>query len=599
MKQILVTTSWDDGHMLDARLAELLKKYGIKGTFYIAPENYESKPENRLSNAQIKKISTDFEIGAHTMTHAHLTKISDAEAYSEIVDSKKYLEEVTGQEVLSFCYPRGEYHQRHVAMVRDAGFAYARTIGRFSSGDGPLLEAETSVNTYNHYSDLWKIAQFAKFNPLKVAKYFQWDALAKAMFDRVLSEGGTFHLWGHSWELEEHEDWEKLENVLKYIAHRDEARYVTNGDLVSFHTKKALIVAPYFLPHLGGVEMYVFNIAQGLKQAGWDACVVTTKFGLRTEVKEYDGLKVYQLPYVFKIFNTPVNPFWYFSLRKIIKIEKPDLINAHSPVPLLSDITAVAAKHVPFVLTYHAGTMQKGIWFADSIIWMYEHFVLKRTAAVAQKIICSSEFVRNSVFQDVAEKAYTVTPGVNVELFKPLDEVPKKENEIVFVCSLAVMHQLKGLYVLIGALDMLVDKIPNLSLKIIGERGTVAAKYVNFVGPKRGEDLVREMQTGSLLALCSLMPAESFGMVLIEAMSCKMPVVGSNTGGIPEVINNGEDGFIVQPENSIALAVVIERLLHDKELSHRMGEEGYKKVRRMFTWQHKIAQTTSIFESVL
>ncbi len=84
MKKVIVTTSWDDGHKLDIRLALLLKKYGIKGTFYVSPENHEFKKADRLTKAMIKTISNNFEIGAHTMTHPHLSKISLEHANSEI-----------------------------------------------------------------------------------------------------------------------------------------------------------------------------------------------------------------------------------------------------------------------------------------------------------------------------------------------------------------------------------------------------------------------------------------------------------------------------------------------------------------------------------
>ena len=91
-KQIIVTTSWDDGHKLDLKLAKLLKKYGIRGTFYISPKNREFREEDLLSDEEIIKLDRDFEIGAHTMTHPRLTKISEREAFNEIIDSKKYLE---------------------------------------------------------------------------------------------------------------------------------------------------------------------------------------------------------------------------------------------------------------------------------------------------------------------------------------------------------------------------------------------------------------------------------------------------------------------------------------------------------------------------
>src|SRR3989344_5582292 len=98
-----VTTSWDDGDVLDERLAAMLEKYGLKGTFYI-PRDYWGE---RLSDDAIRALSEKFEIGAHTLTHADLTKLSLDEAEKEIRGSKQWLEEVTGKPVGMFCYPRG------------------------------------------------------------------------------------------------------------------------------------------------------------------------------------------------------------------------------------------------------------------------------------------------------------------------------------------------------------------------------------------------------------------------------------------------------------------------------------------------------------
>ncbi len=232
-KKILVTTSWDDGHILDLKLAKLLKKYDIKGTFYISPENYELSKEKRLSKRKIIELGKDFEIGAHTMTHHHLTKQTNEVSEREISLSKKWLEKVLNKEVVSFCYPAGKYKKIHKTFVRKHGFKLARTVKRFvfSVGKDPY-ELGTSIHTYDHWLDAWKLLLFVKFNPFKfLSVYRKWDKQAVLMFDYVCKNGGVFHLWGHSFEIEEHNDLERLEKVLKHIAHNDGVRYITNGEL--------------------------------------------------------------------------------------------------------------------------------------------------------------------------------------------------------------------------------------------------------------------------------------------------------------------------------------------------------------------------------
>ena len=229
----IVTTSWDDGHKLDFKLAALLAKHNIKGTFYIAPNDRESPKEDRLTSDEIRTLAENMEIGAHTMSHPQLPTLSDDEAHKEISESKTFLEEVTGKPVVSFCYPRGEYLPKHVQMVRDAGFRLARTVKRFAFDTGhDLMEMPTTIHTYDHYLDVFGILNFVKWNPILFVRYYRkWDVLAKAMFDRVYEKGGVFHLWGHSWEVEGHNDWERLEDVLTYISNRKDVQYLTNGEL--------------------------------------------------------------------------------------------------------------------------------------------------------------------------------------------------------------------------------------------------------------------------------------------------------------------------------------------------------------------------------
>jgi peptidoglycan/xylan/chitin deacetylase (PgdA/CDA1 family) len=233
MTHAIITTSWDDGHVLDLKLADLLQKYGLKGTFYIAPEDREFTPTDRLTPNQIHALAQNFEVGAHTVTHPRLTQVPDAEAEREIRESKSLLETITGRPVTSFCYPAGAYSSGHVQMVKNAGFAYARTVERFkfALGSQPLT-TPTSIHAYRHWSDLGRIAGFAHANPWLTLRYLlNWDLLAIAMFERTLRRGGVFHIWGHSWEIDRNGDWSRLERVFKHISGHPSMRYVTNGEL--------------------------------------------------------------------------------------------------------------------------------------------------------------------------------------------------------------------------------------------------------------------------------------------------------------------------------------------------------------------------------
>ncbi|GAB2700503.1 polysaccharide deacetylase family protein [Kitasatospora kifunensis] len=231
--RVTVTTSWDDGHVLDPRLAALLSRYRLPGTFYIAPRNLEFAPADRLPAAGIRELAEQFEIGGHTLTHRRLPQLSDAAAAEEIRTGRIELEDIIGRPVTSFCYPRGEYTPEQVQLVEQAGFTLARTVRRSSLAPGRALELGTTVNAYAHRVDGPLALRLAAGRPWRAARLFlAWDELAIHWFDRCLREGGVFHLWGHSWEVEARGDWWRLERVLAHIAFRPQVAYRTNRELL-------------------------------------------------------------------------------------------------------------------------------------------------------------------------------------------------------------------------------------------------------------------------------------------------------------------------------------------------------------------------------
>jgi peptidoglycan/xylan/chitin deacetylase (PgdA/CDA1 family) len=230
----VVTTSWDDGHRLDPRLAVLLEKYQVPGTFYIAPRNVEFDPADRLPPEGVRELGERFEIGGHTLSHHRLPFLNAEAAREEIRAGKAELEDIIGAPIVSFCYPRGEYTRHHVQMTAQAGFALARTVRRNTLDPGPALEMGTTVNAYAHRTDGPLALRLARFRPSTAAElYLEWDRLAITWFDRCLRDGGVFHLWGHSWEVDARGDWHRLERVLDHISGRPGVTYVANRELLA------------------------------------------------------------------------------------------------------------------------------------------------------------------------------------------------------------------------------------------------------------------------------------------------------------------------------------------------------------------------------
>jgi peptidoglycan-N-acetylglucosamine deacetylase len=229
---VFVTTSWDDGHVLDHQLAGMLESHGLPATFYIAPLNVEIPARERIGDRGTRSLAERFEIGGHTLRHVRLTGMPPAVAQQEILDGKDYLEELLGKQLSSFCYVGGLYGPEHVGMVRQAGFRVARTVIRHDTALSPAMELATTTHAGRHLRDGRTLLRSAMFDPAKAGRMFlNWDELAMQEFDEVLVTGGIYHLWGRSWEIALNRDWDRLDRVLAHISGRPGVSYVTNGRL--------------------------------------------------------------------------------------------------------------------------------------------------------------------------------------------------------------------------------------------------------------------------------------------------------------------------------------------------------------------------------
>jgi len=233
-----ITTSWDDGHPLDLRIAELLAKHGLRGTFYVPLENTLST----LSPVQIRDLSSAFEVGAHTLHHLVLTTLPSDRACAEIVQSKAQLEEITGKPCNVFCFPKGRYANAHVEMVAEAGFTGARTVELLSfnrpHAKRGIAIMPTTVQacphpTITYIRNAAKRFRFKALWSLLLHNHgTDWAATALALLDHAKESGGVFHLWGHSWEIEEYQQWQALDRVLAAMAEYNRpATCVANSEL--------------------------------------------------------------------------------------------------------------------------------------------------------------------------------------------------------------------------------------------------------------------------------------------------------------------------------------------------------------------------------
>ena len=238
-----MTTSWDDGHPLDHRLADLLTRYNLTGTFYV-PKQAENVT---MTEEQVKQLSQSFEIGAHTMHHTFLDTCTELTAEREIYESKTWVQDVTGKACPMFCPPGGRFDPRHLRLISAAGYTGIRTVELLSLAEpsyaSGLVILPTTIQAYPHVRKAYfrnamkRLAMKNLWGYVKRGTPTDWVALADALLQHVSQFGGVFHLWGHSWELQETNQWKRLEELLAVMSgYRATVPCVTNAELCRFAT---------------------------------------------------------------------------------------------------------------------------------------------------------------------------------------------------------------------------------------------------------------------------------------------------------------------------------------------------------------------------
>lgn len=243
---VRITTSWDDGHVLDLRVAELLDKHGLTGTFYIARDFLAE----RMSETQLRELANRHELGAHTLTHPTLTEIPLEQARAEITGSKAWLEDVLGLPVTTFCYPKGRNNPALQRLVQEAGYSLARGVEGYAlhAGDNRWC-VPTTLQIYPYplrkMPDLvWWRGAWARLQPVREAlphmrtlrlsarALLDWQTLGRDLLGQAVQQNGVWHLWGHSWEIDRYGLWDALDHMLGQAASFSDRQAIANSALV-------------------------------------------------------------------------------------------------------------------------------------------------------------------------------------------------------------------------------------------------------------------------------------------------------------------------------------------------------------------------------
>lgn len=227
-KMKAITFSYDDGVTQDIRLIELFNKYGMKATFNLNSEllgmpnelirEGKTVSHNKVRAEDVKHIYAGHEVAAHTLTHPFLPGIeNEGEIIRQVEEDRLNLSELSGYEVIGFAYPGGgiNFNRRVSDIIRGGtGIKYCRTT--------------VSSHSFDKQSDLYE------FSP-SVYHHAEWDKLFE-LGERFLSlkaeTPSVFYVWGHSYEFDIHDTWDRFEEFLKMMSKRDDIFYGTNREVL-------------------------------------------------------------------------------------------------------------------------------------------------------------------------------------------------------------------------------------------------------------------------------------------------------------------------------------------------------------------------------
>lgn len=367
-------------------------------------------------------------------------------------------------------------------------------------------------------------------------------------------------------------------------------------------------VAPYFYPHIGGVESHVLTLSSGLVEKGHKVTVFTSNYENLKEREVMDGIEIVRVEQRANLFSTPITPV----LRKIIARADFDVVHAHTPPPLSAYYSAKGCKRskTPFVITYHCDLELPGI-LGKIAVAIYQRTCNKYTFSQAQRVIVHTK-TYGATSRSIWEFEATVIPSaVDPKRFENVDSRTIKKRyelegkKVVLFVGRLVSH--KGLDYLIDSVEFTAKDVIYL---IVGKgeylnklrrkvRERKMGHRVILTGGVPYNELPKYFAACDVFVLPSFSRLEAFGLVVLEAMASSKPVIVSNIPGVTEVIVEGEQGLHVEPMSAQDLADKINVLLSDPYLRKKMGESGKKKVETEFTWDKVVSQIEEVYKGVV
>jgi glycosyltransferase involved in cell wall biosynthesis len=358
---------------------------------------------------------------------------------------------------------------------------------------------------------------------------------------------------------------------------------------------------------IGGFVDYEIQMSKSLNKDNDSMVFVYTKDkSLPPEnMKIGNGVKVRLLSRPGAIYNPIVFLKFLgnsYRMLKEIKRFNPDVVHFQIGSSMLAFYMPFLRRY-PIVTTFHDLEPHSG----EETIWeKYMHIYIRH---VSKYLLVHGNRLREAMISDYRQppskvKSIPIGPH-NIDAFKMYEREGIKEDGNI-VLFFGRILEYKGLEYLIKAEPYITREVPNVKIVVAGS-GDDLQKYEDFMANKSRfetiyhyisyEEGAKLFQRASVVALPYIEASQSG--VVSTAYGFRKPVVVTNVGSIPEVVDDGETGFIVPPRDPEALAKAIVKLLKDDSLRKRMGEKGYKRLNTDLSWDNVIEQTLTIYDSAI
>lgn len=365
--------------------------------------------------------------------------------------------------------------------------------------------------------------------------------------------------------------------------------------------------------HMGGVERHIHDICMALMEKGHKPVILTLKHQ-KPSFEIVNGVPVYRthIPYKFRITRYPMILLLSLHIARLVRRCNIDVIHAHDYPPGVASVFASLLLHKPVVVTFHLP-----IWSATysahfTILPLFEKAIREVFVSHVVAIICVSNFT----YAETKKLGFPihklkviynwVTPLLKCEMSEQNGTLKNlRLNKRRFVLSVGrLVDSHKGFSMLIHALKLLIDKGYTLDLVIVGEGPDkeALAKYSTKLGIKNHVHLLDNISDSDLAFLYStcnmfVLPSrfEGLPLTLLEAINFGKPIVATTVGGIPEIIEDGYNGILVDP-NSDMIASGIEKLLSSPNLANILAERSKNVTLKRFS-KHNCTMTRCLLEA--